>query len=140
MFRVAVLDTNIYIDWINRGLHEAVAVGPGYVRFLSSVVLMELRAGARAGRATRALDRIVRAHEAGNRLAVPSATVFDETGSVLARLARRGIETRRASLVNDVLIALTCRSIGATLYTANGKDFETIRSVRPFRLEVLASP
>ncbi len=44
---------------------------------------------------------------------------------------------RRASLVNDVLIALTARAIGATLYTADG-DFEAIRQVRAFALRVVA--
>jgi predicted nucleic acid-binding protein len=45
---------------------------------------------------------------------------------------------RRAALVNDVLIALTARSIGATLYTADRGDFEAIRRVRDFALEVVS--
>jgi predicted nucleic acid-binding protein len=35
-------------------------------------------------------------------------------------------------LVNDVLIALTARQMGATLYTANAEDFVAIRRIRPF--------
>ena len=44
--RKIVLDTNVYIGWLNAGLHEDLMLGPGYVRFLSAVVQMELRAGA----------------------------------------------------------------------------------------------
>ena len=36
-----ILDTNVYIDWLNDRLHEALVVGPGFVRYLSSVVQME---------------------------------------------------------------------------------------------------
>lgn len=48
-----------------------------------------------------------------------------------------GQEVRRASLVNDVLIALTARQLGATLCTADDEDFRAIRRVRDFSLEVV---
>jgi predicted nucleic acid-binding protein len=57
---------------------------------------------------------------------------------VLAHLRRKGRDVRRASLVNDVLIALTCRAIGATLFTANGRDFEAVRDVRELQLSVVS--
>jgi predicted nucleic acid-binding protein len=63
--------------------------------------------------------------------------VFDEAGLVLRALRLAGREIRRASLVNDVLIALTARSIGAMLYTADAEDFESIRQVRDFSLAVV---
>jgi predicted nucleic acid-binding protein len=37
--------------------------------------------------------------------------------------------------VNDVLIALTARAVGATVVTANLADFEAIREVQPFALD-----
>ncbi len=37
-----------------------------------------------------------------------------------------------------VLIALSARTIGATVITQNGADFEAIQSVRPFRLAVVS--
>jgi predicted nucleic acid-binding protein len=52
----------------------------------------------------------------------------------LQRLREGGREIRRASLVDDVLIALTARSIGATMFTAD-EDYEVIRSVVDFKLE-----
>ena len=50
--------------WLNHGKHEALAIGPGFVRYLSSVVQMELRAGASTRPARRILDQLVRAHSA----------------------------------------------------------------------------
>ena len=100
---------------------------------------MELRVGAATRPARRLLDQLVRAHTASARLVVPSASVFDEAGLVLRALRMAGREVRRAALVNDVLIALTARQIGATLYTANGDDFVAIRRVRDFSLQVVGT-
>jgi len=38
-----VIDTNVYIDWLNRGKYEAVLFQPGAVKHLSSIVMMELQ-------------------------------------------------------------------------------------------------
>ena len=59
---------------------------------------------------------------------------------MLRALRLGGREVRQASLVNDVLIALTARSIRATLYTADAEDFEEIKRVRNFALEVVRIP
>jgi len=130
-----VLDTNLYIDWINRGLREERMVGTGLIRYLSAVVVMELRAGARTQAGRSAVDRLVRAYAAGERLVVPSRAVFERAGSVLRRLKLAGREVRSAAFVNDVLIALTSRAIGATVVTANVDDFEAIRQIDSFALE-----
>lgn len=97
---------------------------------------MELRVGAGRGKPTRALEQLVRAYRRVNRVVAPSTVVFEDAGLVLQTLRTRGHETRRASLVNDVLIAMTCRALGATLYTLDG-DHEAIRAVRDFRLVVV---
>ena len=44
-----------------------------------------------------------------------------------------------AILAYGVLIALTARHLGATLYTANADDFTAIRRVRDFSLEVVGA-
>jgi predicted nucleic acid-binding protein len=97
-----LLDTSLYVGWLSQGLHEALVVGPGFVRYLSSVVQMELQVGAATRPARRLLDQLVRAHTASARLAVPSASAFDEAGLVLRALRMAGREVRRAALVNDV--------------------------------------
>jgi predicted nucleic acid-binding protein len=134
MLRKVILDTNLYIDWFNKGLHEELMVGPGLVRYLSTVVQMELRVGAMMLPARRALDQLVRAYRAPGRIVAPDGEVFDQAGRTLQRLREAGREIRRASLVNDVLIALTARSIGATMVTAD-EDYEVLRSIVDFKLQ-----
>jgi predicted nucleic acid-binding protein len=130
-----LLDTNVYIDWLNRGLREDLFLGPGLVRYLSAVVVMELRAGAGTRAARHGVDELVRAYGAGGRLIAPPEGAFDRAGTVLRRLRLAGHEVRSASLVADVLIALSARSVGATVVTANVADFESIRDIEPFALE-----
>lgn len=125
MTRKVLLDTNVYIGWLNGGLHADLLLGPGLARYLSAVVAMELGVGARLLPARRALDQLVRAYQAGGRVAVPDAQVFDRAGRVLQRI-----------LVNDVLIALSARSIGATVVSAD-TDFEVIETVVDFKLELI---
>jgi predicted nucleic acid-binding protein len=132
--RKVVLDTNLYIDWMNEGLHEDLFLGADSLRFLSAVVTMELRAGAATLVARRAVDRLVRAYKASRRLLVPTAEQFDAAGEVLERLRRTGVEVRRASLVDDVLVALSARGIGATVVTRD-RDFVAIESIVDVRVE-----
>jgi len=134
--RKAILDTNIYVGWLNQGRFADLMVGRGLLRLLSSVVRMELAVGATTQRSRRALAQLVRGYDAGDRLANPSPEVFERSGWTLARLKARGLDIRRASLVHDVLIAQTARSIGATVYTAD-RDFEQIRSTDDFALMVV---
>jgi predicted nucleic acid-binding protein len=131
-----LIDTNIYVDWLNHGRHEDLMLGPGLVRYFSAVAHMELAVGARSLPARRALNQLVRAYRSGDRLLVPDADVFARAGELLQRLRDSGREIRRASLVNDVLIALSARSIGATVLTSD-QDFEAIRGVLDFRLELI---
>ena len=133
--RKVVLDTNIYIDWLNHGLHEGLMLGPGLVRYLSAVVVMELRAGAHAPAGRLSIDHLVRVYDASDRLIAPPRAVFDRAGSVLRRLKLAGREVRSASFVNDVLIALGAHAMGATVITANFSDFDAIREIVPFALE-----
>lgn len=124
--RRVLLDTNVYIDWLNTGTHERWLKGGELVRHLSGVVLMELQAGATTPRAQRAVALIAREHERVGRTTYPSADAWTRAGIVLRHLRSRGRETRRASLVNDVLIALNAREIGATLVTRDVADHATI--------------
>lgn len=97
-----ILDTNVYIGWLNHRLHEPLVTGPGFVRYLSPVLQMELRVGAITRRARERLDQLVRAHATSGRLVAPSPAQFDEAGLALRALRLTGREIRRASLVNDV--------------------------------------
>ena len=73
-----------------------------------------------------------------NRVLVPSGAIYEDAGHVLRTLQPRGYRLASTpSLVNDVLIALSARSIGATVLTTNTRDFEAIRGIRPFKLGIV---
>jgi len=131
-----ILDTNVYVGWLRRRAHADLLLGREVVRYLSAVVIMELRAGVVSRRTERALDQLVRPYAEAGRILSPSASIFDRAGQVLRALRARGREVRRASLLGDVLIALTARANGATVWTADAADFEAIRAIAPFVLRL----
>jgi len=137
MLRV-VIDTNVYVDWLNRGRHEELLFRHDTVKYLSAVVLMELRAGALSRRDRRLLRRLETAFERAGRILTPSRVVFAEAGDALRRLqAERGYNVGAShSITNDVLIALSARSLGAAVVTQNERDYRAIQAVRPFRLVI----
>ena len=69
----------------------------------------------------------------------PSASIFRRAGQVLRELRTPRRDVRRASLVGDVLIALSARASGATVWTADAGDFEAIRAIEPFSLRLAAT-
>jgi predicted nucleic acid-binding protein len=137
--RRVVIDTNVYIDWFNAGRHEDVLFQRDAVKHLSAVVLMELRAGTFVARDRRLVQRVESAFARAGRILLPTRLVFTEAGEVLRRLqARRGFHLATShSIVNDVLIALSARSIGATVVTQNGDHYRAIQAVSPFQLVVI---
>ncbi len=132
-----VFDTNVLIDWLNQGTHEAVICAPGVIRFMSAVVAMELLAGAKSRRAKNAVDALINRHRAVGRLAAPNSGAYVAAGQVLPRLKSAGREIKKTSLVNDLLIAITCRDIGAMLVTRDASDFVAIAAWVPFQLHVV---
>ena len=134
-----VIDTNLYIDWLNAGRHEEVLFQRDATKYLSMVVVLELFAGAFSPRDRRAVHNVMAAFDRADRLLVPSGGVYEDAGHVLRGLQQlRGYQVARSgSLVNDVLIALSARSIGATVVTNNARDFSAIRDIRPFKLKIV---
>jgi predicted nucleic acid-binding protein len=128
------IDTNIYIDSFRDSAKAADLKSFFYSHlaetFLSAVVVQELRAGARTPGTVATLQLEVFApFERRGRVFTPSAAAFKECGRVLADLITKEripyADTRRA-LVNDVLLAASCREHGIQLIT-NDSDFELIR-------------
>lgn len=134
-----VIDTNVYVDWLNEGQHEAVLFQREAVKYLSAVVLMELSAGAFSTRDRRLVREVTSAFAKVGRILVPAVANYEEAGDVLRRLQEsRGYTVATAyGLVNDVLIALSARSIGATVITQNERDFVAIQTIRPFKLALV---
>ena len=134
MTRKYVLDTNLYIGAIRDPDKEAdldaFLERNAPVTYMSAVVMQELCAGAITDASARALDKgIFEVFERRGRVAGPSVPSFKECGRIFAALFRQDgvpFKERPRSLVNDILIALTCRENGMTLLTDDG-DFKIIR-------------
>ncbi|MBI2985649.1 MAG: PIN domain-containing protein [Deltaproteobacteria bacterium] len=136
-----VIDTNVYVDWLNDGRHEAVLFQREAVKYLSAVVLMELSAGAFSVRDRSLVQEVTSAFAKVGRILAPTVSIYEEAGEVLRRLQQfRGYTMASAyGLANDVLIALSARSIGATVITQNERDFVAIQTIRPFKMASVPS-
>ena len=125
----------------------AAEVRPRYLRdlpltYFSSVVMQELLAGARTPRQRRQVAALYAPFERVRRIITPSHLTWKEVGSVVAVVLEKTPQFRSkpaAGLLNDVLIALSGRSIGARVVTGNGQDFRLIQQFRDFALEIIDS-
>jgi predicted nucleic acid-binding protein len=134
-----VIDTNVYIDWINDGQYEAVIFQREAVKHLSAVVIMELAAGAFSVRDRRLVRDVASAFGKVGRILAPTVSIYQEAGEVLRQLQESLGYTLASAygLANDVLIALSARSIGAVVITQNERDFAAIQTIRPFKLAIV---
>jgi len=132
-----LLDTNVFIDYLRADLYTDWVFGrvSNTVRFLSAVVLMELRLGADTPRRRRAVDKIQRAFPPG-RLVAPVPQVFEHAGRLFRTLHGNGAGLKdRLGPLNDLLIALTARQVGAAVVTNNLGEFRRIAAqVRGLRV------
>ena len=125
-----LLDTNVFIDYLRADLYAGWIFGgvSNIIRFLSSVVLMELRIGADTPRRQRAVNRIQAAFPT-NRLIAPLPVLFDRAGQLFRTIHGDGSGLNdRLGPINDLLIALTARQMGATVLTSNMEEFQRIRT------------
>ncbi len=124
---VALLDTNVYIDFWEKGLHTEVLarIHGGFVIRQSAVVLSELRRGARTQPARRTVETLFR-HAA--EIWEPTPGDWWQAGKLVRDVGDEQMwETnKRREFQNDVLLALTVRRKGALLVTSNRDDFEFI--------------
>lgn len=128
----AILDTSIYIGHWERGLYAEVlaVVQRAFVVRHSSVVLSELRRGARTREARRlvnSLQRLARIQWA------PTAADWWEAGRLIRDIGddQGWDRTKRRDFQSDALIALTAHHHGATVVTANHRDFELLARALP---------
>jgi len=107
--------------------------------YLSSVVVEELYAGALDDRAVRLVGRQVGALERVGRLVTPLFEDWKKAGKLVALITRRepGRKPKVQQMLNDILLALSARRMGADLYTLNRDDFKLIRRYQPFSLKLL---
>ncbi len=124
------IDTNVFIDALRSGESAAklkrFLVSALPITYMSAVVALELRAGARTREQVRALEMgVLRPFDERGRLVVPSSKAYLEAGRILAGLHPRGRTTGIGSLSNDALLAASCRETGITLITRDA-DFGRI--------------
>jgi predicted nucleic acid-binding protein len=142
--RKFVLDTNCFIaascNDEDAAKFEAFVhmAAPGL--YLSTVVAAELRAGTIRPRDVQKLERaVLKPYYRRGRIINPSAAAWDALGKTLAWLVRNeGIDLRaiRRSFIFDILLAYSCRELGAVLISGNEQDLRRIRRVFSFEFVV----
>lgn len=134
----AILDTSVLIPFINQGVaHPVLDIDIGKpLLHLSAVVAAELYAGAFDIQTIKLLDKIYKTFHDAQRIIIPSASVWQTAGKVVAKLGGKyGFDDKFLSRIqNDVLIALSARQIGAFVITNNTKDFLRIKEFVNFNL------
>jgi predicted nucleic acid-binding protein len=130
--RFAVFDTSVYIEDFRTGRFARQILESTFVPRCSAVVLHELLRGARTP-----LERqFIRDLQRHCRVVTPSERHWMDAAGILALIKNReGYDAAKIrELAFDVLIALSARSIGATVVTCNEADFRAIS--RHVRFEV----
>jgi predicted nucleic acid-binding protein len=139
-----VLDTNVYLeaarsDAARTRFREALLpLLPA--TFLSGVVAYELAVDARDRRTRGLVRQFLLPMERTGRIVSPAFDDWVDASEVVSSIEERDRSWRSKlpGLLDDILIALCARRIGATLITYNGDDFRLIRRHREFSLRVLA--
>jgi predicted nucleic acid-binding protein len=132
-----LFDSSIYIT-ILRDENFAQEFRPRYIRDIprthfSSVVIQELIARARTFRHRRQAAALYEPFERAGRTVTPSHRVWKEVGTVVVALAEKAPQWRdklSRGLLNDLLIALSGRSIVLQSSPVMGKTFVSFASFR----------
>jgi predicted nucleic acid-binding protein len=138
-----LIDTDVYVNLIRtaktlpliRELYEKEA--PGI--YFSSVVAQELLAGVRTVGGKRHVEALLDPFERMRRIITPGHREWKETGDLLSSILRLrpDVKNKLPGLINDCLIALSARAVGATLYTRNREDFTLLQKMRSFSLVIV---
>lgn len=129
---LAVLDTSVYIEIFRTGRFTLDLLRSPWIIRCSSVVLHELRRGARTNLELRFVNELARKV----RIIAPAERHWLESAEILSVIRRKkGYgQNKLRELAFDALIALSVRDIGAILITCKRGDFEEIRSQKPFKV------
>jgi predicted nucleic acid-binding protein len=139
---VYLLDSNVYIEALrDPGFGDVLAAWEQRVLprlWLSSVVVLEILLGARDAKTAAAYERLLLApFRRRRRLLEIDLGIWRQAAIVLRKLAavhRYANKLTQRRFLCDVLIAVSCRRVGATLVTANVEDFALISEVMSIRL------
>ena len=128
MANLVILDTSIFINHLRYGHHQNQMVSLNGLVRTSSVVLAELWRGVSKTAERGFLEALGKNHP----ILVPTRQNWLHSGQLLAKMREdRGFTPDKLRHLHfDVLIALTARSHGARLITADRTDFDLIASYR----------
>jgi predicted nucleic acid-binding protein len=122
-----MFDTNIYVLWIREQKYGDLLLKFGTVKYLSSIALMELWAGAKTKQASRLVEALQKPYLNAGRVIPLTLKDYIVVGQIISGLpASYKHMVKMADFLNDVQIALTALSVGATLYTNNRSHFKLI--------------
>ena len=123
----AIVDASVYVNHWEGVLDDDVLAGvrAKFVVRQSSVVLSELRRGARTMQARRLVEALRRLTKTQW---TPDAADWWKAGAIIQKIgdAQNWDRRKRQEFQNDALIALSARRYGATIVTANRTDFELL--------------
>jgi predicted nucleic acid-binding protein len=123
--KLAIVDTSVYVSLYRSGQFSDFLLQCDYLIRGSSVVLAELGRGAR----TKEERDYVRDLSKRLRLVTPTERDWLRSGEIVRKLSHKhSFDVHKTREIHfDTLIALSARSIGGTVITANGEDFERIQ-------------
>jgi predicted nucleic acid-binding protein len=124
-----MFDTNIYISFIRNRSFEDILQLRGSIKYISAIVLMELWAGTRTRKSESIINQLQKPYKDANRIVTLSVIDYISTGKILSDLPMMyHALCKKADFINDIQIALSALSIGATLYTENKIHFDIVKS------------
>ena len=129
-----IIDTNIYIEIFNTGLHGNLNNPFQYIVFLAHPVLHELWMGAKGKKEIKHLTVFQNEFIKLKRLMVPTVFTLILIGKACHQLRSSG-KLDPIKHYNDISIAALTRQIGATVITHNIKDFRIIQRTIEFDFE-----
>jgi predicted nucleic acid-binding protein len=139
----SLYDTSVYINAIrSKAYYERLL--PHFARslpttYFCAVVAQELKAGCLTPAAHERVEAFLLPFRRTGRLVTPTFADWEEAGALLARLRqeRSDLKDKLPSLINDILVVLCGRRLGAVVYTANKEDFALVQRYKHFRFEVI---
>ena len=109
--------------------------------FLSAVVAYELYVNAQDRRTQGLVREFIGPMERTGRVVSPTFADWIEASAIVTAIEEkdRSWRSKLPALLNDILIALSARRIGATVLTSNATDFRLIYRHKEFALHVVSA-
>lgn len=136
MQKKIIIDTNIYIDIFNSGLHENLRNPFQYIVYLTHPVLHELWMGTKGKLEIKHLVTLQNEFIKLKRLIVPTIATLVLIGKACHQLRTSGnLDPVFPKHYNDISIAALARQIGASVVTHNIQNFKVIQHALDFDFE-----